>query len=146
MQRGATSSPITESIPHHPSKRQRLSSGKGSATTTSPADSRAIQAAIAAEEAKRQAALDRQALEAGETKWVLSVREESGKDVNGVLKVMKMEEEDVVLREGEDEDAVKVPWSDGGLGRRSFGMFNKALEVSFLSMSSDHHCSSAKPK
>ena len=90
-----------------------------------------MQAALATEEAKRQAALDRHAYDAGETKWVLSVKEETTEGrVDGGLRVMKMGEGDDVLRGVEVKEEEAVPWGDGGFGRRSFGMFNKALEVS----------------
>jgi hypothetical protein len=45
-----------------------------------------MQAAMAEEERKRQVALDRQGAEKGETKWVLSVREQK-KEAEGILRV-----------------------------------------------------------
>lgn len=83
MQRSAakpTNTPITPSTPAGPpSKRQRLSTGSSFPTTTS-SDYEAVRAALAAEELKRAQAIERQAAEAGETRWVLSFRgpEESG--------------------------------------------------------------------
>jgi hypothetical protein len=80
MQRGTTiSSPTTPSktpgspasTSDPPSKRQRVSLG-GSRPRYS--DQQAIQAAMAEEQAKKDAALERHALEVGETRWVLSVR------------------------------------------------------------------------
>jgi hypothetical protein len=83
MQRSAakpTNTPSTPSTPAGPpSKRQRLSTGSSFPATTS-SDYEAVRAALAAEELKRAQAIERQAAEAGETRWVLSFRdpEESG--------------------------------------------------------------------
>ncbi|KZF20173.1 hypothetical protein L228DRAFT_284908 [Xylona heveae TC161] len=80
MQRAAASaSPSSPATPDGPSpKRQKTSpsGGKGAASASAGgSDSDAIKAALEAEEAKRQEALDKQAAEAGETKWVLSFRD-----------------------------------------------------------------------
>lgn len=70
MQRAAAkSSPSTPDGP--PAKKARLSNG--SAVGTSDRD--IIQSGLDAEEAKRQAALDKAAQHAGETKWVLSFKD-----------------------------------------------------------------------
>ena len=133
MQRGAAaSSPTIEVLPNRPNKRKRISNGKGNQDIRSTVHSQAVQAAVAVEEAKRQAALDRQTLEGGDTKWVLSVREDSREEVNGALRVIKMGEDGVSVGEGRAAAVGKAPWSEGVLGRRSFGMFNKAVEVRFL--------------
>ncbi|KAF2734336.1 hypothetical protein EJ04DRAFT_512583 [Polyplosphaeria fusca] len=62
------SSPTTPNGP--PSKRVRLSNGTAAPAT--PSDHEVIQAALAAEEKKREEALEKSALTSGETKWVLS--------------------------------------------------------------------------
>jgi hypothetical protein len=68
MQRAAAkSSPSTPNGP--PTKKSRLSNGVSAATTS---DYEIIQAALVAEEEKRQVALDKAAQHVGETKWVLS--------------------------------------------------------------------------
>ncbi|KAK8238959.1 hypothetical protein HDK77DRAFT_282443 [Phyllosticta capitalensis] len=76
MQRAAASQHTTPKSPSTPSgppaKRQRTSAASSPAT---PTDYDAVQAALAAEEAKRAAAMERQAAEAGETRWVLSFME-----------------------------------------------------------------------
>src|ERR1700722_1891124 len=86
MQRSAAkpiNTPSTPSAPSAPagppSKRQRFSTGSSPPATTS-SDAEAVRAALAAEELKRAQAIERQAAEAGETRWVLSFRdpEESG--------------------------------------------------------------------
>jgi hypothetical protein len=97
------------------------------------ADQRAIQKALADEEAKRQAALERQAAEAGDTRWVLSFEDQkqvaaspalalrvvqtgyANLDSLSPLQILSMEEEP------EDKPVV--------VGRRSYGRFNKVLEV-----------------
>ena len=89
MQRAANS-PSTNSssnTPGPPSKKQRVSnsasrrsSHNGTSVKPTPdsrnSDRRAIQAALEEEERKRQAALDRAAADAGETRWVLSFQED----------------------------------------------------------------------
>lgn len=132
MQRAAASSPISSpQTPDQPSaKRQKFSSAPSPATPS--ADLQAIQAALAAEEAKRSEAVERQAAEAGETKWVLSFRDEQGAVdghaagtmrgvANGYTDIDRATETDM-----HDEE----PWRPLVVGRRSFGKFNRAIEVS----------------
>ncbi|KAA8618049.1 Zinc knuckle domain protein [Pyrenophora tritici-repentis] len=73
MQRAAAkSSPSSPATPNGPpTKKARLSSGAGVGTS----DQEIIQSAVDAEEEKRQAALDKAAEHAGETKWVLSFKD-----------------------------------------------------------------------
>jgi hypothetical protein len=77
MQRAANASPqSTPSTPDGPpSKRQRLSYGNNASPVTPSSDQRAIQAALAEEEMKRSVAVERQAIEAGESRWMLSVKQ-----------------------------------------------------------------------
>lgn len=74
MQRAAAksspSSPATSNGP--PAKKARLSYGASAVGTS---DQEIIQSGLDAEEAKRQAALDKAAQYAGETKWVLSFQD-----------------------------------------------------------------------
>lgn len=71
MQRAAAkSSPSTPNGP--PSKKARLSNGASAVGTS---DHEIIQSGLDAEEAKREAALDKAAQHAGETKWVLSFKD-----------------------------------------------------------------------
>jgi hypothetical protein len=74
MQRAAAkSSPSTPSTPNGPpAKKARLSNGASAVGTS---DHEIIQSGLDAEEAKRQAALDKAAEHAGETKWVLSFKD-----------------------------------------------------------------------
>jgi len=73
MQRAAAkSSPASPATPNgRPTKKARLSNGAGVGTS----DQEIIQSAVDAEEEKRQAALDKAAEHAGETKWVLSFKD-----------------------------------------------------------------------
>lgn len=74
MQRSAhkatASTPSTPDGP--PSKKARLANGKPAPGTPGTPDHEILQSALAAEEKKRQEALDKAAQHAGETKWVLS--------------------------------------------------------------------------
>ncbi|KAA6409027.1 MAG: hypothetical protein FRX48_07371 [Lasallia pustulata] len=130
MQRAAASSAIpSPQTPDHPSaKRRKLSNA--SSPATSSADLQAIQAALAADEAKRSEAIDRQAAEAGETKWVLSVRDE-GRAINshaaGNLRVVTNGYVDIDCVRGMEMHG-EEPWRPLMVGRRSFGKFNRALE------------------
>ncbi|MCJ1246812.1 hypothetical protein MMC30_004021 [Trapelia coarctata] len=121
MQRAAASTSLPTSTPTTPpsAKRQKLDSAP-----STPSDLYAVQSALAAEEAKRLEALERRYGEAGETKWVLSVREaENGMNGAG-LKVTGVGYVEVDNgEEGEEE-----PWRGAMVGRRSFGRFNRALE------------------
>lgn len=153
----------------HPSKRPKPSSSfaPNSATTTSfPANTahselQAIREALAAEEAKRSQALERQAAEAGhETKWVLS---RGGDDVvmGGLVfeagikrwggrgfgvRRMGYSEIDAASSEEDGDGEGKSYYAGDGygiprnstsvasnmMGRRSFGKFNRELEVSLI--------------
>lgn len=141
MQRAAASSPLSSpSTPDRTSaKRQKLSSD---ASPLAPfdinalADQRAIETALASEEAKRQIALDKQALEAGDTRWVLNFEQNGSKESGqqrGNLRIQKSSFAAI------DRNAAVTPKtvpreeeiSDNAIiaGRRSFGKFNRKLEV-----------------
>ena len=70
---------------------------------------------------KREKAVERLAEEAGETKWVLSTVNEEGNSV-GRLGVINAGYLDI------DQEA----WRPAMVGRRSFGKFNRELEVNFI--------------
>jgi hypothetical protein len=139
MQRAAASSPIsTPSTPDQPpSKRQRVGdSSPASLDIDSLADQRAVQVALAVEEAKRQIALERQAADAGDTRWVLTFKPDlktpqiQGKPVvrvveTGFAAIDSAMPVQITPTEGEDVS------SDRPLivGRRSFGKFNRTIEV-----------------
>ena len=134
MQRAAASSPAQASTPgswtsHSPSepptKRQRLSSSH-STSATPLSDQQAIQAALDAEEAKRSKALARVAAERGETKWALSYVDEEERRRRAGFKVAQAGYGEIDADEGLGSNG-KGRW--GMIGRRSFGNFNKDLEV-----------------
>lgn len=121
MQRAAASN---ASSTNSSTKRQRLND---SSPATSLSDAQAIQQALAAEEATRSIALGQQQAEAGETKWEFNFRKEGVSDRG--LNVVKVGDVDIAgeaIADGQDEK----PWQGAMVGRRSFGKFNRALEVS----------------
>jgi hypothetical protein len=77
MQRSAAKSTASSpSTPNGPSsKKVRLSSGASAPGTPGTPDHEILQSALAAEEKKRQEALDKAAQHSGETKWVLSFKD-----------------------------------------------------------------------
>ena len=129
MQRAAASippsTPQSQSQPAStpPSKRQKLLSGNPSVSTT-PSESELIQSALDEDAAKREEAIERLAEEAGETKWVFSTV--SGGREGGVkgLRVATAGYSDI------DQDALRPAMQ----GRKSFGKFNRELEVGPVTM------------
>ena len=139
MQRAAASSPITTtSTPDQPSpKRQRIGdSSPAILDVDSLADQRAVQAALAAEEAKRQIALEKQAADAGDTRWVLTFKPDfKARHIKGKAAIRVVETGFAAI-----DHAIPVQiTSTGGedmssdrplmVGRRSFGKFNRTIEV-----------------
>ena len=127
MQRAAAST-SSMSQPHSggsdapPPKRQKVSSVPFS-TATSLSDLPLIQVALAEEEEKKKGkAIGRPAEEAGETDWILStVNGDGGQGVEGI-RVANAGYSDI------DQEA----WRPSMIGRRSFGKFNRELEVNFV--------------
>jgi M-phase phosphoprotein 6 len=139
MQRAAasstTSSPSTPDQP--PPKRQRIGDTSPEILDVdSLADKRAVQAALAAEEAKRQIALERQAADAGDTRWVLTFKPElKTPHIKGEAAIKVVETGFAAIDHAlpaqitsTDDEGVN---SDRPLiiGRRSFGKFNRTIEV-----------------
>jgi hypothetical protein len=139
MQRAAAStSTATPSTPEEPSPKRRKkesdSPSRPESNIDKLADQRAVQAAIAAEEAKRQVALDKQGVEAGDTRWVLSFEDQKGSIAASTLAIRVVQAgyahldvpQPTVNRSVEED-----PWEEKSamVGRRSFGRFNKILEV-----------------
>lgn len=129
MQRASAATPTaspTTPDGGRPSKRQRMSTD----AAVSP-DVKAFQEAAAAEEAKRNAFIERAAAEAGETKWVLSVQDDKPKPTEPSLRVVNAGygaiDSGAPISESDDEEEEQ---SAGMAGRRSFGKFNKTVEVS----------------
>jgi hypothetical protein len=137
MQRAAASTPTTPppSTPDEPSPKRRKkdsdSPSRPSFDVNGLADHRAIQAAVAEEEAKRQAALERAAAEAGDTRWVLSFEDQKASASPSLaLRVVQtgyanLDAPSIFRPEEEDMEEDKPVM----IGRRSFGKFNKVLEV-----------------
>jgi hypothetical protein len=132
MQRAATATPLptlslsasgsqTPSLP--PAKRQRLSDGSASAVALS-AEAQAVNAALADEEAKRQEALRKQFREGGETKWAFRVEKRKVNTAGGSVETIGYAGLESACKYEGDE-----PWRTTDTGRRSFGKFNRALEV-----------------
>lgn len=124
MQRAAASTPPTthcaqfQGAETPPSKRQKTLHVPIS-TTAPSSDQETIQAALGEEEEKREKAIERSAAEAGETKWVLSTVNVGAGDVKHGLRIAVAGYSDI------DQDA----WRPTVVGRRSFGKFNRELEV-----------------
>lgn len=132
MQRStAASSQSAPSTPGaRPAKRQRMSD----VSMQRDADAEAVQVALAAEELKRTQALERHAVEAGDTKWTLNLTDASSNTETTPLKVVSAgyiaidsplaQERDISVGD-EDEGTVRPRL----IGRRSFGKFNRVFEV-----------------
>jgi hypothetical protein len=138
MQRAANTSPSsrTPATPEEPSPKRRKTDSNASTPTKfnvdALADRSAIQAALADEEAKRQAALERQAAELGDTRWVLSFEDQKSIAASPALALRVVQTGFANL----DASPVKIQYVDDDLdekpvmvGRRSFGKFNRVLEV-----------------
>lgn len=141
MQRAsASASQSAPSTPdQRPSKRPRLSEPflyaqpSQSAQSSVSADQQRVQEALAEEDRKRQVALDRQAADAGDTKWSLEGATES--PLRGLRVVSagytaidtgRSARDAIYVGEEEEETEARPRLS----GRKSFGKFNKVLEVS----------------
>jgi len=147
MQRAAASTPTNATSPstpssERPSKRQRLSTGSAaSPATPQSAEAKAVQDVIAADELKRQQIIDRAGAEAGETKWVLSVKQTQPRNEETPIRVAMAGYGQIDsgvssrsiddMSEDEDENAQQqlLRVRPGLEGRRSFGKFNKTIEV-----------------
>ena len=82
-----------------------------------------MQAAVAEEERKRQQALERQAAEKGETKWVLSVRESRSKTQGQGLRVSTagLAEIDELDRDNDSEEGDSEEERKVTRGRMRYG-------------------------
>jgi hypothetical protein len=138
MQRAAASpvsSPATLAEPS-PKRRRTGDHSPVPFDVAALADQHAVQLALADEESKRQAALDRQAADAGDTRWVLKFK--SDQDTTGSSSVPTLH----VVQAGFATIDRGVPaassltnsYEEGAdrpavVGRRSFGKFNRVIEV-----------------
>jgi len=106
-------------------------------------DAEAVQAALAAEELKRTQALERHAVEAGDTKWTLNLADSSMSVASTPLKIVRAGY--IAIDSSAAQDQVSVDTEDISeevrprlLGRRSFGKFNRVLEVEKSPLSATH--------
>ncbi|KAL8922428.1 MAG: hypothetical protein Q9208_005150 [Pyrenodesmia sp. 3 TL-2023] len=132
MQRAAASSPPStpqELDGPRSAKRRKTSADQSSVTTpiTIPVnDAHAFQVAADAEDAKRAAAIEKVAADAGETKWVLSTADTDGSQANGIgqrkLRFLATGYSDI------DADPAQTTERRAEMGRRSFGRFSENIK------------------
>ena len=140
LQASSPPSPLAAASEEPSPKRQKKNSdsqSRPSFNIDELANKRAVDKAIAEEEAKRQAALEKQGAEAGDTRWVLSFEDQKAAAASQPLALRVVSAGyasiDVTVSrafesmDGEDFSEEKPIM----VGRRSFGRFNKKLEVSF---------------
>lgn len=135
MQRAAASTSSPPSTPPEPpSKRQRLSNGLYNSISSTPqSDARSVEEALAVEDQKRTEALEREAANRGETNWYLSFKEPHSPATKTPLRIVSagyaaLDAADSALDRStaEDDDPRGTPQLQG---RRSFGKFNRKVEV-----------------
>lgn len=134
MQRAAAS-PSAPSTPSNangpPSKRVRLSNGTASPATPY-AQQEAVQAALAAEEAKRLQALERHAADSGETRWVFSVQEQPRPQQSlnvvtaGFGDIDSLDDDEIPSQNVDDEENAAPTTT----GRRIFGNLKRPTATS----------------
>lgn len=144
MQRAAASSPIaspsTPSTPEGPPLKRRKQ-GKDQEDVAFDVDELANQAKIRAvmeeEAAKQQALMDKVAAEAGESRWVLNFeKDQDTEDDATPIRVVQMGFADVDrglsrrVTKSEEDDDDEIRERHDRMGRRSFGRFNRVIEVS----------------
>lgn len=117
MQRAAAKSSPSSSTASNgpPAKKARLSSGAPASGTS---DQEIIQSGLDAEEARQQAALDRAAQHAGDTKWVLSFQDPLEGKRQDAMKVRhagyaEIDAEDDSEEEEEDTRPVRMQFGGG---------------------------------
>ena len=133
MQRADAASPTTpDSVDLPSAKRQKL--GDVSLPNTASNETQTVQIITAAEEAKRVEALESQTGDGGETKWVLRFNDEVTGTDHGTWRVLNASYAELdtgMSAQGPGEE----PWRPKLVGRRSFGKFNRAIEVCRLYVS-----------
>lgn len=130
MQRAAASSNDPSSPDEHPAKRQKQSGdSSASVDVASLVDQRAIQAAITEEERVRQAALDKAAEQAGDTHWVLKYENQDADEMSSSKKPLRIIETGYASIDNDDNELDTSSGSPMVSGRRSFGQYNREVEV-----------------
>ena len=127
MQRAAASTPpfapqSQPRSPHTSSSKRQKASATPSSIATPPSDLHLIRVALTEEEEKKEKAVEWLAEDAGETKWVLSTVDGGEQTSLGGLRIVETGYSDI------DQEA----WRPYMVGRRSFGKFNRELEVSII--------------
>jgi hypothetical protein len=142
MQRAAAASPL--STPDQPSPKHHKSThtSESSFNVDALADQEAVRAALAADEAKRQAALEKQAADAGDTRWVLNFKEDLKSFSTQSKNSFRIVEAGFASidhsltgrhsAKGDENSDLEAPVM---IGRRSYGKFNRAIEVCLSSHS-----------
>lgn len=137
MQRAAASSPVSSapSTPDQPSAKRRRTSedfSPSAADISALADQKAVAAALAEEERIREAAIERQAAQAGDTRWVLSFEDTKQQSAvpKNTLRVVKTGYAGIDNTKPIVTASIHTePIAAGAGGRRSFGKFNRTIEV-----------------
>lgn len=136
MQRAAAASPLSTPDQPSPKRHKSTHTSESSFNVDALADQEAVRAALAAEEAKRQAALEKQAADAGDTRWILNFKEDLKSFSTQTKKSFRIVEAGFAsidhslagrhsAKYDEDSD-LEAPVM---IGRRSYGKFNRAIEV-----------------
>jgi hypothetical protein len=140
MQRAAASptSPSPVIPDERPQKRRKKDADSSTVAfdVNALSNNLAVQKALGEEEAVRQAALDRQAAEAGDTRWVLNFEDEKrpANTYTATLQVVPTGFANLdrlsapQIQSVSEEDVHDRPLL---VGRRSFGKFNRILEVCY---------------
>jgi len=115
-----------------------LSTGtyKSTPSTTPRSDAQGADGTVTAESQQRAEALEREAADRGESKWYLSFKEPETAIDNSPLRIVSagystLDAGPSVRERSLDDDDDVIPTRPQVAGRRSFGKFNKAVEVRF---------------
>lgn len=125
-----SSSPSTPSEP--PIKRQRLSNGSVKSTHSSTPHHGAQQMpnALAGEEQKRTQVVNHEPADRGESRWYLSFKEPQAPSVDSPLRIVSAGYSMLdAAKDRSSEEEEESQASRQVKGRRSFGKFNRTLEV-----------------
>ena len=134
MQRSAASSPATKPDSANSPSSKRRRTGEHSFVSEPNSDMEAIKTALAAEELKRMQALERQATEAGDTKWILDMKSASSHGHDDDLNVVNagygtIDGPTLFVRIETNEHDKRFVQPPRSSGRKIFGNFGKAMEV-----------------
>ena len=125
-----SSSPSTPSEP--PIKRQRLSNGsvKSTHSSTPHHGAQPLPNPPAGEEQKRTQVANNEAADRGESKWYLSFKEPQAPTVDSPIRIVSAGYSMLdAIKDRSSEDENELQASQQIKGRRSFGKFNRTIEV-----------------